>query len=176
MLRSARWTPKRALITRDRSTRRQRTTPCSDNVGPSINRLRHLRLMLGRQARPGTRRNTVRQPWQPKVVVAMNPVAQRLSIHSAKFGRISPGLPVQTNARANIRRAAWASRDPAAAREGPLHPEPSVLSQPPSKPPHIMQKPGNYISHTFEDHKRVRTKRHWYNFLAPSADWIVSRH
>jgi len=51
---------------------------------------RELSQLLRRQTRPGTSRPIVQEAFGPGGVDAMNPVAQRLSIHAADLGRFAP--------------------------------------------------------------------------------------
>jgi hypothetical protein len=62
---------------------------------PVANQARHLRLLVRRQPGLGTRRDTVRQSRKTEFVISMDPVAQRLPIHAAQLGRLTPAAPVQ---------------------------------------------------------------------------------
>src|SRR5271170_1021023 len=55
---------------------------------------RELDQLLSRQARLGTLRPIVDEPFRPSGVEAMNPIAQRLPVHAADPGRRAPVHPV----------------------------------------------------------------------------------
>ena len=63
--------------------------PCLDDPG-------QLRLLLGAQPRRWTARPApIRQPAEPLVVVAVDPVPQRLTVHPARLGRRPAISPLQ---------------------------------------------------------------------------------
>jgi len=55
----------------------------------------HLGQLLGRQTRRRPRRTSIRQPSQALGVVAMHPVTQRLTVHSAKLSSLRSRTTVQ---------------------------------------------------------------------------------
>jgi len=54
-----------------------------------------LGLLIGREPPLGARRHAIGQTGHAEIVIAMHPVAQRLSVHAAQLGCLRAGAPVQ---------------------------------------------------------------------------------
>src|SRR6202035_1238089 len=89
-LRSAKITLNRVLITRAKSTRRQRTTPMFGKVWSFANQLCYCRLLLWREPWFRSSCYAVAEPGDSFGVVAENPVAQGLTVHAAELAGFAP--------------------------------------------------------------------------------------
>jgi hypothetical protein len=59
-------------------------------IGAGPNPGRHFRLLLSRELRDAARRLAIRQSPEPFGIVAVNPVAQRLTVHATSPSRLYP--------------------------------------------------------------------------------------
>jgi len=111
--------PKRVLIRCDRSMRRQRTTPCSDKLGPSFTSLATSASCseVSRGFGPGGMR--LDSPATPRSLYRCTQSRSVWRSMPHKTAASVRGRPSRTRAKASIRRDASESRDCAAARRSP---------------------------------------------------------
>ena len=96
---------------------------------PLADQLCNLRLLLRRQPRLRTGRDTVRQPRQAKLIVAMHPVAQSLPIHPTELRRLGACAPVQ-----HKRQRQHPTRRIRVSRSRRRMPQPRCIQLPPRDP------------------------------------------
>src|SRR4029450_12652039 len=108
-VRSCSFTPNISSMRCFRSTHRQRTTPVFLGIRALLDESGEFFLLYRQPAGP-PRSLAFFKPRQAVRIIAMHPVAQRLAVHPADFGRNLAVLPSSTSAIAGIRRAIFASR------------------------------------------------------------------